>query len=1775
MDAGDDLLTIDQVESLRCKASYYWPSKLYHEYTRGHPCEFRPALNLNTLISLLSSNEELGGDIEDEGDEDPPEFASSCPDDNCHPSNKRHRSASPSSPLKRQKINNDPEQEQESHGKYTGEYREHGRREDYVEPEYKQIYPSYWNSFSDVVDEPDVARDASFFQVYQYAVNLRYNRSIDDNSEHYANNRSAEKWGWLREEKRLLSLIATRRKNMHLAQDIDMGRFYITRYHGRLLALSGKPGAPYDHRQKIIKEFSERWLLLLPDIPWPDNISAENLEQYDIQPSDMHREFTTACAIFQSHDRGKLEANLRLHILPEGTWDPTCELPFRLHAHFTLSLVMPTIGEPFDNSFTQRQINELEGLQRRLICFLSKTPLSRPVPTNATNEHEVRDATIPFFLSIMRPAPPLPVGVTYESLQPDGLISTLLPFQRRTVAWMLEREGKMITPEGSVVPIIDSTAPNSGSDFNAGSENIPVFWEKIVVGGRELFFNRLTGAVSSSLTEPHAALGGILAEEPGLGKTMECLALMLLNPAPERNPSNKRWDPEAQLDVKEIKTTLIVTPPALAAQWADELATHVPELKVFVYDGWAKVGVPITEVDVEVERERRRLVGSQKPPSNLKPNANDKRNRRGRGKSRIQTDEDDHKPTDRSLGPAPPDAGSDPNLILDWPAYINQYDVCITTYNVLRLDMTVARAPPNRPRRQDVEYKNLERPRSPLVVCEWYRVIMDEVQMMGMGKSEGMVSLIPRLSSFAVSGTPARAQVSDLIRVLRFLRVHDFVLSTRIWNRLLKHRFKDLFAAFFQKYSVRTLKSSLKNELTIPQQQRYLVGIELGRVERHVYDRALEDALVELGLDARGVAGYEGWTVEPSVLRNILRRLRGICTHPQVGQLQRQGDKLNKAGALKSIGDVLEAMRDQNWRNLMDDLKAKIQALIRLAQLQQHQSDDRDRYQRALEHLLTAETEVNELIGEIKTTIAQHHIKGEALKKEAQALRESRRMNVPSDSQAEKENGKGKGKGKDPEREFVPLTDLDHDADEEDDIEDQGLPKTHAGEEHSIKRRALQARLRECIMVLHRVKFLQGDVYHVLGSSFSEKEDGAYGDAENIRKDLLKTTEESANKAMRRLSVDVAGKGVNERALQIALPFLKGGGIKSTNLFDEVNEIIEDTLNEQSALLWQWRTTIIELLTRGLNFADEQADGKEYTRTIDNQGEAEVYLQAYTALLADRREAIAAERTLLAAHDAREKKARRTKAALAASAAAAARTQYEAQDDLEVPEDVNVQPQHEVLHKDLTEERKELYLQSSGRALKSIIADLASVAARIQKDTDPEKIIAKDGAANLRALIATQLGIMDKLDADLTQLRKAFNDRIVYFRHLQEISDTVAEVVWEGGLVNAMTATESERVELGDKIKTVRARQRYLDNLSKNKEGTMDDDDESCILCQCGFTRGFITQCAHLFCEGCMKAYIARRQSRTCPVCRAPIDPGQLQRFTIQGDQPPPPKPVFANGEPIPLSRREIQYNMIDPSLFADINAMESNGSYGTKIQTLVRHLLHIQLVDPGAKSIVFSAWADSLTIIEHALVHNNIPYLRLDQNRGKGRNGGAKQFRTNPILQVLLLHGERDNAGLNVTCASRVFLVESVVNHGFEVQAIARIDRMGQTRATEVFCYYAEDTVEKNILDLAARQNLSLYTKDNSAGSVNVTSFVTDSEKGSSKNASKKGQPVQKGDFIFKVNDMLAILFPHMFEDIEFLLPPGAGQQVSSNHGVAGLAPRRGHRHVNAEAGPSRVAAG
>ena len=120
---------------------------------------------------------------------------------------------------------------------------------------------------------------------------------------------------------------------------------------------------------------------------------------------------------------------------------------------------------------------------------------------------------------------------------------------------------------------------------------------------------------------------------------------------------------------------------------------------------------------------------------------------------------------------------------------------------------------------------------------------------------------------------------------------------------------------------------------------------------------------------------------------------------------------------------------------------------------------------------------------------------------------------------------------------------------------------------------------------------------------------------------------------------------------------------------------------------------------------------------------------------------------------------------------------------------------------------------------------------------------------------------------------------------------------------------------------------------------------------------------------------------------------------------------------------------------------------------------------------------------------------------------------------------------------------------------------------------------MERNILDLAARKGLSLYTRENSKGTISVSPFNRENEEAIDDPATRK--VLQKGDFIYKVDDMLAILFPHMFEDTEFLLPPSAlalsqtdtleDVEMTDAHGQSSQSAAY-VSHVNAVAGPSRL---
>jgi hypothetical protein len=186
---------------------------------------------------------------------------------------------------------------------------------------------------------------------------------------------------------------------------------------------------------------------------------------------------------------------------------------------------------------------------------------------------------------------------------------------------------------------------------------------------------------------------------------------------------------------------------------------------------------------------------------------------------------------------------------------------------------------------------------------------------------------------------------------------------------------------------------------------------------------------------------------------------------------------------------------------------------------------------------------------------------------------------------------------------------------------------------------------------------------------------------------------------------------------------------------EEANVMIAELLNAQTNLLWEWRTRLIELLTRSIGSGSgEDADGKEYTRSLETQREAETFLDAYSVLLNDRREGLFAEKSLLAAHEARGKFRRAT---VAAMKALGQEVEEEEEDDAEAMNDLHeAWPEDEVLQYTLMERRLILLGPFQGRALKSIMVDLTNFASTTHYKRF--KSVATDAASSLRDLIFSQ-----------------------------------------------------------------------------------------------------------------------------------------------------------------------------------------------------------------------------------------------------------------------------------------------------------------------------------------------------------------------------------------------------------------------------------------------------
>jgi len=111
--------------------------------------------------------------------------------------------------------------------------------------------------------------------------------------------------------------------------------------------------------------------------------------------------------------------------------------------------------------------------------------------------------------------------------------------------------------------------------------------------------------------------------------------------------------------------------------------------------------------------------------------------------------------------------------------------------------------------------------------------------------------------------------------------------------------------------------------------------------------------------------------------------------------------------------------------------------------------------------------------------------------------------------------------------------------------------------------------------------------------------------------------------------------------------------------------------------------------------------------------------------------------------------------------------------------------------------------------------------------------------------------------------------------------------------------------------------------------------------------------------------------------------------------------------------------------------------------------------------------YSEFLEVVAGAFRHHKIGFTAFADP------GGIESFKDDPGTECFLLHARAHSSGLNLVNASHVILCEPLLNTALELQAIARVDRIGQESETTVWLYIVDGTVEESIYNLSVQRRM------------------------------------------------------------------------------------------------------
>ncbi|KAJ4233149.1 DNA repair protein rad16 [Fusarium solani] len=229
-----------------------------------------------------------------------------------------------------------------------------------------------------------------------------------------------------------------------------------------------------------------------------------------------------------------------------------------------------------------------------------------------------------------------------------------------------------------------------------------------------------------------------------------------------------------------------------------------------------------------------------------------------------------------------------------------------------------------------------------------------------------------------------------------------------------------------------------------------------------------------------------------------------------------------------------------------------------------------------------------------------------------------------------------------------------------------------------------------------------------------------------------------------------------------------------------------------------------------------------------------------------------------------------------------------------------------------------------------------------------------------------------------------------------------------------------------------------------------------CCICDEPAEDTVRSRCKHDFCRACVSSYVRSTAEPDCPRCHISLS--------------------------IDLEQPEIEQDEALVKKNSIINRIKmENWTSSSKIELLVHELHKLRSDNASHKSIIFSQFTTMLQLIEWRLRRAGITTVMLDGSMTPAqRQASIEHFMNNVDVECFLVSLKAGGVALNLTEASRVFIVDPWWNPAAEWQSADRCHRIGQTRPCTITRLCIEDSVESRMVLIQEKKTSMIHSTVN-----------------------------------------------------------------------------------------------